>query len=582
MYKSILHFTLVAVALLVTGTAMAQQTCPTDQAVCLVDNNEFLNRVVNGDTTATGDRARADRIYELGRGNLYVMDETIRNSDYHLRIYGEEGDGALPQIYTTVNATSGNRVGNVFEQAGDITFRNFAFAGVIEDAELNPDGNATMSVTFIRVTQPGFDLVIDNVTAVNIVAQFVRAQSSLRKFEMTNSIWANSGYLGTNGTNFGAGKGIDLRDGSIDSLIFRNNTFVNYTDRIIRHRSSTGPVDNMIFDHNTVIDAVSYHGMMALGQVGTSVQITNNLFVDAFAAGADTSDVVRQSEFDESGEVYASNGQAKMTWILSEPNETTNWNITNNIYTVSDDLEAFYATYGDGGGDDGNPDNGTDGDNDIIGAGDPLTDHIQGRISNPTDAFVEMDLELTDRPAPPIDMLTWYHEETGRTKETTTFVDAEDDYNRRTFEYFLNDFDASYPMSSAAYTAAEGDCPVGDLNWFPGVNVQACIDASTGIEYDPTEIPAAYQLEQNYPNPFNPTTNISYALPNAARVSLVVYNVLGQEVATLVKSQQQGAGSYQVTWSGTDMNGQKVASGVYLYRLNAGETVVTKRMVLVK
>ena len=102
----------------------------------------------------------------------------------------------------------------------------------------------------------------------------------------------------------------------------RNNTFVNYTDRIIRHRNSTAPIESFVFDHNTIINAVSYHGTLALGQVGQSVQITNNLFYDSFVAGADSSDIVRQEEFNESGELYP-NGRPAMQWIFSVPNETT-------------------------------------------------------------------------------------------------------------------------------------------------------------------------------------------------------------------------------------------------------------------
>lgn len=577
MRQSILRSLLVAGALLAAGAATAQQTCPADQAVCVVENQQYLNDVVNGDTTATGDRVRADRVYQLGRGNLYLMDTSIRNSGYHLRIYGAEGDGPLPQIYTTVNTTSGNRVGNVFNMEEDVTFRNFAFAGVIENPVINPAGNATMSVTLVRVNQPGHDLVLDNVTWVNIVAQFVRAQSSLRKLEMTNSIWANSGYLGTNGTNFGAGKGIDLRDGSIDSLIFRNNTFVNYTDRIIRHYASTAPIRNMIFDHNTIVDAVSYHGTLVLGQVGEKIQITNNLFLDSFVAGGDTSDVVRQAEFNESGEVYESNGQPKMTWVLSEPNETTQWIVANNIYAVSDAVEAFYTEYGDGQGDDGNPDNGTDGDNDIIGEGDPLTDHIRSRIPNPNDAFVEIDLEMTNRPDPMIDMVTWYREETGRTKDTETFDEETDDFNRETFEYFLTDFDASYPTSSPAYTAASGSCPAGDLNWFPS-EYDRCDGVTVSNEGGPSS-PTALRLA-NYPNPFVDGTTITYELPEADRVSLAVYNLLGQRVATLLDGQRQAAGTHRVRWEGADHAGGRLASGVYIYQLRANGAVVSKRMVV--
>lgn len=556
------------------GTAAAQtQSCPANEAVCIVESGQILNNVINGDTTAAGDRVNLDRIYQLSRNSLYLMNNDVRNEGYHLRIYGEEStEGSIPQVYTTLNPDSGDPVGDPFGMQGDVTFRNWAMAGVLPETPF-----PNISTRVMRVRAPGFDLVMDRFIAVNFKASIVRAQSALRKFEMTNSVWANSGWLGDNGTNFGAGKGIDLRDGSIDSLIIRNSTFVNYTDRIIRHRNSTAPIQNMIFDHNTVLNTISYHGMIALGDVGESVQITNNLFYDPFVAGADSSDVVRQEEFNESGEVYASNGQAAMQWISSVPNETTDWTIANNAYVITDEVQNFYQLFGDGGGDDGNPDNGTDGDNDIIDEGPPLTDHILGRISNPGTAFQAFDFDLANAPNAPIDMVTWYRTETGRTKETITFNAETDDYDRRDVQYFLNDFDAAYPTSSDAYTLASGACPAGDLNWFPS-EFDRCDGIMVANEDDVTSA-AAFSLA-NHPNPFAASTTITYELPEADQVTLKVYNILGQEVATLVNDQRQTAGAHSVRWEGTDAQGRPVANGMYIYQLQTDAAMHAKRMVV--
>ena len=557
-----------AAAFLVAGSAAAQQTCPATPDLCVLQNADPINVVINGDTTATGARANPDRIYQLQRDVVYLMDSNIRNTGYHLQIVGAEGSGALPQVYTSLNGTSGNRVGDAFFQEGDITFRDFSFSGVLPEdfgGEL-----PNMSTTFVRTAASGFDLIMDGLVVVNLEAQIVRAQSALRKMIVTNTIWANSGWLGTDGTNFGAGKGVDLRDGSIDSLVFRNNTFINYTDRIIRHRSSTGPVQNMVFDHNTILNAVSYHGTLALGQVGNSIKITNNLFYDSFVAGADTSDIVRQSEFDESGEVYA-NGKAKMTWILSEPNETTDWTISNNVYVVSPEVQAFYDAFSDGGGDDGNPDNGTDGDNDIIGVGPPLTDHILSRISNPTTAFTQMSLDLTNAPDAPVDMVTWYRTETGRTKDTSTFDVMTDDYDRRTTAYYLTDFDPSYPTTSPAYTAGTNGCPVGDLTWFPGVDVDACLASA-----DEAGPEASRLAISNAPNPFRTGTTLRYTLDRAADVTMTVYDALGRQVATLVDA-TEAAGEHTVEWSAA-----AAAPGLYVVRLQAGDQVGTHRMLVVR
>ena len=100
----------------------------------------------------------------------------------------------------------------------------------------------------------------------------------------------------------------------------------------------------------------------------------------------------------------------------------------------------------------------------------------------------------------------------------------------------------------------------------------------TAVE-DAEEVPLTYELGQNYPNPFNPSTTIEYALPNAVKVRLAVYNLLGQEVAVLVDDVQD-AGSYRVKLDASALS--RASSGVYFYHLTAGEFSMAKKMVLIR
>lgn len=100
-----------------------------------------------------------------------------------------------------------------------------------------------------------------------------------------------------------------------------------------------------------------------------------------------------------------------------------------------------------------------------------------------------------------------------------------------------------------------------------------------GVEVDIT--PSQYGLFQNYPNPFNPTTKIQFQVPQASDVSIVIYDMLGQEVKSLFAENVQ-AGNYSVDWNGTNDAGLKMSSGSYIYRMTAGEFVQTKEMVLLK
>jgi hypothetical protein len=107
------------------------------------------------------------------------------------------------------------------------------------------------------------------------------------------------------------------------------------------------------------------------------------------------------------------------------------------------------------------------------------------------------------------------------------------------------------------------------------------VAGTTSVEPVADGIPKVYELSNNYPNPFNPSTQIQYAVPRASNVSLVIYNVLGQQVRTLVDA-PQNAGRYTVTWDGRDNLGRVVGSGVYFYRMNAGETSLVKKMLMLK
>ncbi|MGB5530745.1 MAG: FlgD immunoglobulin-like domain containing protein, partial [Ignavibacteriaceae bacterium] len=99
-------------------------------------------------------------------------------------------------------------------------------------------------------------------------------------------------------------------------------------------------------------------------------------------------------------------------------------------------------------------------------------------------------------------------------------------------------------------------------------------------------IPSDYALRQNYPNPFNPNTTINFTLPVASDVKLTVYNILGQEVITLL-NEQKPAGNHRVNWNARDAGGTQLTSGIYLYKLNASgingkEFQDIKKMILLK
>jgi len=133
-----------------------------------------------------------------------------------------------------------------------------------------------------------------------------------------------------------------------------------------------------------------------------------------------------------------------------------------------------------------------------------------------------------------------------------------------------SDLDINVYHGSLTITAYDVN---GDL---PQIIVPVTLDVRTGINDDNNGLPQAFSLSQNYPNPFNAKTSIEFALPEAAKVDLSIYNMLGQKVTTLV-SAELPAGNHSVNWDASD-----VTSGVYFYKITAGDKTEVHEMTLLK
>ncbi len=127
--------------------------------------------------------------------------------------------------------------------------------------------------------------------------------------------------------------------------------------------------------------------------------------------------------------------------------------------------------------------------------------------------------------------------------------------------------------------------PRGDVQVYKDLAINKyhkIVELTSSVVLDRTrQMPETTTLEQNYPNPFNPSTTISYQLHRADDVVLTIYNLFGEEIVKLVE-QRQNAGSYRITWDGTDKTGRAVSAGTYIYRLQTGESSNSRKMILVQ
>jgi hypothetical protein len=141
-------------------------------------------------------------------------------------------------------------------------------------------------------------------------------------------------------------------------------------------------------------------------------------------------------------------------------------------------------------------------------------------------------------------------------------------------------FDSAFILPAGAFVYVD------DLGstFTPKIAPATCVfvyDPALDADGDDRPIPLTFGLDQNFPNPFNPSTKIKYSVAKKGMVNLAVFNILGQKVVTLV-NQEQEAAEYTINWDSKDESGQEVASGIYFYKMTAGDFVETRKMVLMR
>ncbi len=526
----------------------------------------FLTEQIRADTTSHGG-IPADRVYLLQPGGLYLNNELFNvPAGATLRIRMKwDANKTKPVIFQYPTGTGANPhrpPGYLFQLGGgNLEMTNIIVSGFFEPVDTNFNN---VQGGLINTNGAGSTIIMDSCILTNINGQHIRTGSATKTVKVTNTIFANMGALIT--SNLGAGKGLDLREASCDSLILVNNTFVNYQDRVVRHYNfnnplaGTGGIKYCRIDHNSFVNGFAFHGLLSLGNVGERVLITNNLFVDGFAGGEDPTDTTRAKEWANTGEYYP-NGTSRMCWTFTAPNDTTLWYVSNNYYAISDTGQAFFNQYG-------------------VTEGSQLSWHINSKLgADSLTAFKKEAITLANIPKVMVNMIRWYWSPTGGNKSKNTpsslWHRDTDDMDRRGYRYYRDTLDCSYSTSLQAYTGAQGGFPVGDLNWFPTKKAEWEVWI-TDVKTEEGYIPEFFSLEQNYPNPFNPSTKITFNLTEPGLTTLSVYNLLGEKVAEIL-NQELIAGRHTV-----DFNASSLASGIYIYRINSGDFSAVRKMMVLK
>lgn len=525
---------------------------------------ETLNLAVEGDTTAAGAPQSLNRVYRLQRGGMYLINGKLVNvKGAPLRIWAAEGTGPKPLIIMAVNESGANDDFAAIE--GPAHFKNLYISGI------DMIGNQCRYT--IAVYNNGTRVIWDGVQIDQSRQSHIRSYGTDQKLYFYNCEFRNSIDLATPSN----GRFYDARGQIADSIVYQNCTFYLNSQRLFRMDGAI--VKNLVFDHNTFYQNAygsnTSSGAKQSGPLETgkaiNARITNNIFIDLGA------EAMRHRK--------TLNPPDRMPIIHIDslktadyPESIRNWVVKNNAYGWSAELKAFWATV------------------DTLKGPDFISPYGKTAFFNGSNAnlieennFEEL-VPFNDAPplAPFLDYVKYRFSSNFNNKNNPdpradrngigTLTDKQESFGPESDPY---NFD--YPQTARAYTAGDKGYPLGDLNWFPDKKAQWLAEQSTGVEDANTHLVCDYALEQNYPNPFNPVTQITYTLHQSSRVTLKIYNTLGQVVATLINDQLKPVGKYLVNWDGRNSEtGKAVSSGVYYYQLTSAQTQITKKMMLVK
>jgi hypothetical protein len=562
------------------------------------DMNNQQNSLYEAMTLDTGN-VPAGRVYELKTNGYYPLENnptTLRNTvivgEDNTILVKNENSASRPPLICGTDTTEGffNPHAAAINVTHDLTVKNCNIM------ELSPQGYLSYSI--INTDSANLKITFDNCLVEHLIKDFLYITQPNYNVTLRNCYFVNM-----NGFPCRRSGGIFDSFANMDTLLVENCTHIMAQGSMYRLRGYPGfpqvsyKFKRIIFNHNTFVNCAGYTFMDPGLQ--NNVSLTNNIFVDCNIQGS-APFLVSQ----DIGEVDPDS--LPMGLVNVYPDSADVANNTPRKFLCQDNLVYWDPSLA-------NMDS-------ILNANsvDGVTNwHSQMIIMNTrTDSMFKHEGPYNTTPYSYLVTDTWKN-------QMPTFTDTKDLFttqlaklktyalaavgttsvvvlptwrviNTGSDDYLKSDWpipvDLSY-SDADLLTAGLSGFPIGDLNWFP--SQKAAWSAQRTTEYNninnalndgklvtaifnQANQPVEFQLQQNYPNPFNPSTNISFMVPKAGHVTLKVYNILGQEVATLLDG-FKAAQTYNIRFDGNGL-----ASGVYLYRLEEGNNFITRKMVLLK
>jgi hypothetical protein len=530
-----------------------------------------LDKVINADTTSTGARAHPNRVYALYRDSLYLIDATI-SVNGNINIMGASGTDVPPVIAPAILPDNSSPV--VFigltKKGSQASFKNIYFLNIRPDQN-NPNLSTNNA---IQAFADSIKVTTDSCYFDAIGNSALISTGAWSKFFVSDCVFRNS----QNPAAWFFGSALLDEQPDVDSVVMVNNSFF--------YQSSyayviTGYNSYFKFEHNTIFLTMTNPLNIFMG---TNVFIKNNIF---FATEAPACDSTEMANYYYENYPLVSGIISLDTAVsgLNPPgnNKTRIAAVDNNSYFWPKFLTDFYTAYND-----------TVKRTETVGTKTVpailypsvwMNSFTQGLFNDPTGyPGLSAKNNVNTDPGFNATVQSQFNSALAYIIRITVPNSA-----TNAMWQFMPPSGVLYPptwplpenlsySNTTLQTAGTDGLPLGDLNWYPSQHKQYLTD----VKLDKgSQIPTTFSLSNAYPNPFNPSTNIQFGIAKSENVKLVVYNILGQKITTLVNSQMK-AGNYTVTWNGKNDFGAQVVSGVYFYRLESQSFSVTKKMILLK
>ncbi|HPN34353.1 MAG TPA: FlgD immunoglobulin-like domain containing protein [bacterium] len=492
--------------------------------------------VINGDTTATGQRLHTE--YGLQPGGIYFALGQIKNN-FPLKI---SAAGATAQNRAIIKILVNESGASVYPFK---PFHDFTLEGVFISGVNVAGGNVN---AVIQTGTKGVSITLKNCEFDSVNSRVVIMDQNYC------SLFAYDCAAHNSGTSNKTGRFLDARSTFADSIVIQNCTFYNLYHCVMNRFG--GQQTYFKADHITVYNVMTCPLRICEAPF---ITMTNSLFIQTGFLGYDAYWI---KEYTNPAWLNILEDRDEWSRIemcpLVQDTFVVKMGLTQKINAKYNNFwldPAVYAVYAD-------------------------TVH----------KYVNMDFLTASLVG--ADSLTWISEDPGFTKapvcksiemsqKVHSVPGSGGNAKEVGFDYTNPPYDFSYPTTKASYTAAAGGFPLGDLNWFPAQKAAWKNWINTGVPKSTRSTPTDFTLEQNYPNPFNPTTTIRYTTQSEGYVTLAVFNAIGQKVRTLV-DQKQPAGTYSLQWDGCDDAGVSLSGGVYFYQIRAGASASVKKMIYLK